>query len=155
MQPCSQPRYGLIDRSKPMSGDVLRLMIVFGFSTVTVVRSGGGPSSSASRASSQSPSASLSGRLKRVGVRFSGAPRPERASGRFIPWIYAVNKNVSRTKIGERPCRLSAGLFLDRPAGVGRLLEAAEIVDVGIAHVLQRLSRQRRSPARRAIKADR
>src|SRR4051794_10049013 len=67
-----------------MSGEALRVMIVFGFSTVTVVRSGGGPSSS-SRWSSHSPSASRLGRLKRVGVRFSGAPRPARASGRI--WI--------------------------------------------------------------------
>jgi len=28
MQPCSQPRYGLIERSKPMSGELLRAMIV-------------------------------------------------------------------------------------------------------------------------------
>jgi hypothetical protein len=33
----------LIERSKPTSGEVLRAMIVFGFSTVTVVRSGGRP----------------------------------------------------------------------------------------------------------------
>src|SRR4051812_34152235 len=82
MQPCSQPRYELIERSKPMSGERFQAMIVLGFSTVTVVLSGGGPSSTSSRASSQSPSASRTGRLKRVGVRFSGAPRPGRTSGR-------------------------------------------------------------------------
>jgi hypothetical protein len=32
----------LIERSKPMSGDWLRVMIVRGVSTVTVVLSGGG-----------------------------------------------------------------------------------------------------------------
>ena len=44
-----------------------------------VVRSGGSSPSTSSRASSQSPSASRTGRLKRVGVLFSGAPRPGRA----------------------------------------------------------------------------
>jgi hypothetical protein len=34
-----------MERSKPTSGDWLRAMIVRGCSTVTVVRSGGGPSS--------------------------------------------------------------------------------------------------------------
>jgi hypothetical protein len=72
----------LIERSKPMSGELLRVMIVLGCSTVTVVRSGGASPSTSSRESSQSPSASRTGRLNRVGVRFSGAPRPGRASGR-------------------------------------------------------------------------
>src|SRR5688500_10249205 len=77
MQPCSQPRYGLIDRSKPMSGDVLREMMVLGCSIVTVVRSGGASPSMSSAASSQSPSRTRSADPVRVGRRLVGAPRPE------------------------------------------------------------------------------
>ena len=68
MQPCSHPRYGLTDRSKGTSGELLRLMIVRGRSTVTVVRRRGGAPSSASRSSSQSPSASRSGKLKPLAI---------------------------------------------------------------------------------------
>jgi hypothetical protein len=64
----------LIERSKGTSGEVLRLMIVFGRSTVTVVRTGGGAPSIASRSSSQSPSASVCGMLKRPLTALSVAP---------------------------------------------------------------------------------
>jgi hypothetical protein len=67
MQPCSQPRYALIDRSNPMSGDWLKLIIVRGCSSVTVVRSGSGSPSTALRWSSQSTSSSRSGKRNRVG----------------------------------------------------------------------------------------
>src|SRR3546814_18747811 len=59
-----------------MSGDILRAMIVFGCSAVTVVRSGGASPSMASAASSQSPSASRSSKPVRTGRGFAGAPRP-------------------------------------------------------------------------------
>ncbi len=45
MQPCSQPRYGLIDCSNAMSGESLRAMIVRAGSTWTSVRGGAGASS--------------------------------------------------------------------------------------------------------------
>jgi hypothetical protein len=61
-----------------MSGELLRVMIVFGFSTVTVVRSGGSSPSTVSRSSRQSPSSSRSGRLKRMLSRLSVAPRMAR-----------------------------------------------------------------------------
>src|SRR5207253_1610692 len=41
MQPCSQPRYGLIERSKPISGESLRAMIVRVASTLSIVADGG------------------------------------------------------------------------------------------------------------------
>jgi hypothetical protein len=53
MQPCSQPRYGLIERSNEMSGESLRVMILRVASTVTVVLNGGGSSSSACQPSSK------------------------------------------------------------------------------------------------------
>src|SRR5918993_4391096 len=87
MQPCSQPRYALIDRSKPTSGELLRVRIDLGCSMVTVVRRFGTPSS-ASTVSSQSPSAARSLRLKRVGVVLRVAPRP-RIDSTGIPTGYA------------------------------------------------------------------
>src|SRR3954447_14524191 len=75
MQPCSHPRNALIERSKPMSGELLRVRIDFGCSIVTVVRRRGTPSS-ASTWSSHSPSTTRSWRLKRVGVELRVAPRP-------------------------------------------------------------------------------
>src|SRR5918993_3464730 len=87
MQPCSQPRYALIDRSKPTSGELLRVRIDLGCSMVTVVRRFGTPSS-ASTVSSQSPSIARSFRLKRVGVVLRVAPRP-RIDSTGIPIWYA------------------------------------------------------------------
>jgi hypothetical protein len=75
MQPCSQPRKALTDRSKPMSGELLRVRIDLGCSIVTVVRRRATPSS-ASTWSSQSPSSTRSLRLKRVGMALRVAPRP-------------------------------------------------------------------------------
>src|SRR5216683_1797639 len=46
MQPCSQPRYGLIERSKPISGESLRAMIVRVASTLRTVGTRPGPLSS-------------------------------------------------------------------------------------------------------------
>src|SRR5262245_59862713 len=73
MQPCSQPREGLIERSKEMSDDSLRVMLLRVESMVTVVLNGGNssklcqPSSKALRASgSKRPAA------------FDCAPRPRR-----------------------------------------------------------------------------
>src|SRR5436305_8687135 len=58
-----------------MSGELLRVRIVLGFSTVTVVRRRGTPSS-ASTSSSHSPSTTRCWRLKRAGVGLRVAPRP-------------------------------------------------------------------------------
>src|SRR3546814_18546682 len=89
MQPCSHPRYGFTDRSKPMSGDALKVRIVLGFSIVTVVRSGGGAPSIAARASSQSPSSCVCGRMKRVLSRLRVAQRPARC-------LIAIVKGIAR-----------------------------------------------------------
>src|SRR5437764_8150105 len=58
-----------------MSGELLRVRIVLGCSTVTVVRRRGTPSS-ASTSSSHSPSTTRCWRLKRAGVGLRVAPRP-------------------------------------------------------------------------------
>src|SRR5436309_16029454 len=58
-----------------MSGELLRVRIVFGCSMVTVVRRRGTPSS-ASTSSSHSPSTTRCWRLKRAGVGLRVAPRP-------------------------------------------------------------------------------
>src|SRR5215210_1720713 len=75
MQPCSQPRYGLIERSKEISGESLRVMIFRVESSVTSVLNGGSssklcqPSSKAMRAiGSKRPEA------------LDTAPRPRRRS---------------------------------------------------------------------------
>src|SRR3546814_17643722 len=80
-----------------MSGELLRVMIVRGRSTVTLVRSGGGASSSASRASSHSPSTSRAGRLKRALNAFWVAPRAGGGGGLGTPTCCAQYWNKSRT----------------------------------------------------------
>src|SRR3954449_9254859 len=95
MQPCSQPRKALIERSKPMSGELLRVRIDLGRSIVTVVRRFGTPST-ASTWSSQSPSWMRSFRLKRVGVGLRVAPRPSFDSTGMGEFYYA-DKNITRT----------------------------------------------------------
>jgi hypothetical protein len=54
----------LIERSKPMFGERFQAMIDLAFSTLTLVRSGGGPSSTSSRTSSQSPSRFAQGEVE-------------------------------------------------------------------------------------------
>src|SRR5262249_23855210 len=44
MQPCSQPRYGLIERSNGISGEVLRVMTLRAVSIATSVLNGGSSS---------------------------------------------------------------------------------------------------------------
>src|SRR3954464_7518394 len=95
MQPCSQPRKAFTERSKPMSGELLRVRIDLGCSIVTVVRRLGTPSS-ASTWSSHSPSATRSLRLKRVGVELRVAPRPLFDST-GIARVYRVVENETRT----------------------------------------------------------
>src|SRR5207253_10708687 len=74
-QPCSQPRYGLIERSKPISGESLRVITLRAVSSATVVLNGGNssrlcqPSSNASRASASKRPLAL-----------DCAPRPRRRS---------------------------------------------------------------------------
>src|SRR5215213_6927169 len=95
MQPCSQPRNALIERSKPTSGELLRVRMDLGCSIVTVVRRGGTPSR-ASTVSSQSPSRARAFRLKRVGVGLRVAPRP-RFDSTGMAHDYAERWNISRT----------------------------------------------------------
>jgi len=45
--------------------------------------------------------------------------------------------------------------LIHRPTAIGPVLEGAEIVDLGIAHILEHLATERRSPAGRAIENDR
>ena len=76
MQPCSQPLYGLMDRSKSTSGLVLRAMIVRACSGVRVVRRGAASTSSPVQPSSKASTVSGSNRP----VEFYRAPRPFAAS---------------------------------------------------------------------------
>src|SRR6266498_3844971 len=101
MQPCSHPRYALIERSKPMSGELLRVRIDLGRSMVTVVRRFGTPSN-ASTWSSHSPSSTRSFRLKRVGVGLRVAPRPWLDST-GMRRIYIVRENETRTSLVRQP----------------------------------------------------
>src|SRR5215210_1646885 len=91
-----------------MSGELLRVRIERGCSTVTVVRRLGVPSS-ASTWSSHSPSTTRSLRLKRVGVGLRVAPRP---------WLdstgtesdYAGGENITRTNRSALKRHLRHGL---------------------------------------------
>src|SRR3954471_9414409 len=74
MQLCSQPRYGLIERSKPISGESLRAMIVRVESTVNVVVNGIGSSSDVPQPSSNATRRSASKRP----LSLLAAPRPLR-----------------------------------------------------------------------------
>src|SRR5262245_13053742 len=78
MQPCSQPRYGLIDWSNEISGDLLREMIERAGSTV--VASGG---NSSSRLPHPSSTASVRVDSNRP-AGFDTAPRPVLAPGRVV-----------------------------------------------------------------------
>src|SRR3546814_16824097 len=80
-----------------MSGEWLGVMIVRGRSTVTLVRSGGGASPSASRASSHSPSTSRAGRLTRALSALSVAPRAGGGGDFGTPTCCAHYWNKSRT----------------------------------------------------------
>src|SRR6266481_1778384 len=73
MQPCSQPRYGLIERSNGMSGDVLRVMTLRAVSIATSVLNGG--SSSIDRQPSSNATRTRGSNLPEAFVR---APRPRR-----------------------------------------------------------------------------
>src|SRR3546814_4493780 len=80
-----------------MAGEVLRWLVGRGRSTVTLVRSGGGASPSASRASSHSPSTSRAGRLKRALSALSVAPRAGGGGDFSTPTCCAQYWNKSRT----------------------------------------------------------
>src|SRR5262249_14651189 len=73
MQPCSQPRYGLIERSKEISGESLWAMILRVLSMVTVVLNGG----NSSELCQPSSNAILANGSKRPDA-FDCAPRPRR-----------------------------------------------------------------------------
>src|SRR5438067_11838137 len=89
MQPCSQPRYGLIERSKPMSGESLRAMIVRVASTASVVASRAGSSSEEPQPSSNGTRFSVSKRP----LSLVPAPRPLRGWG--WPAYACANYGVS------------------------------------------------------------
>src|SRR5246127_5391700 len=74
MQPCSQPRYGLIERSKPMFGESLRAVIVRVESTVKVEVKGPSSSSAVPQPSSNARRLSASKRP----LSLLAAPRPLR-----------------------------------------------------------------------------
>src|SRR6186713_2652028 len=71
MHPCSHPRYGLIDCSKPMSGESLVLMTPFARSACTLVATLSGASSR----SHPSSTASIPVRSNRP-AGFDSEPRP-------------------------------------------------------------------------------
>src|SRR5262245_49141913 len=75
MHPCSQPRYGLTERSNPMSGESLRVMTDRATSILTVVANGGSGSSSVGA----SISAVRCTDSKRCGA-LETAPRPLRTN---------------------------------------------------------------------------
>src|SRR5918911_1528546 len=104
MQPCSQPRYGLIERSKPISGESLRAMIVRVVSTDRIVGNRIGSASDEPQPSSNGTRFSLSKRP----LSLLPAPRPLRGRGvAGIPIgpIWQADGNISRTKthIGRDP----------------------------------------------------
>src|SRR3712207_5651714 len=81
MQPCSQPRYGLMERSKPMSGLLLKAMALRAPSFSRVVGRGGRSARSASdpQPSSKASRAVASNRTGGVDT----APRPLPGPGRM------------------------------------------------------------------------
>jgi hypothetical protein len=79
--PCSHPRYGLIETSKPTSGESLRVRMLFACSAVTVVWSGG--SSFASSSPLQPSSTTSTRRDSKRPSGFEIAPRPLMISGGF------------------------------------------------------------------------
>src|SRR5690554_5935634 len=89
MQPCSQPLYGLIERSKGMSGDWLRVIsrrVASGYSSVATSTPESTPAAGppgASAVSQPSLSASLwVGRYRLARLLF--APRPLMT---ILPWL--------------------------------------------------------------------
>src|SRR5665213_692940 len=96
MQPCSQPRYGLIERSKPMSGELLRAMIVRVASMLSRVCSGAGSGSAEPQPSSNATRSSLSKRPEALVT----APRPLRGGGMAgisMSQTYVADENITRT----------------------------------------------------------
>src|SRR5688572_23875776 len=94
MQPCSQPRYGLILNSKPTSGLLFRAMIFFVVSRKTMVGGGGSSGSYASMSGTYSIG---SNRL----AGFSAAPRPLIVT-RLGASIVLLTAEIYRGKRGKR-----------------------------------------------------
>src|SRR5437763_15044635 len=121
MQPCSQPRYGLIERSKEISGELLRVMILRVESRLTLVLNGGNsskfcqPSSNAMRArGSYRPDA------------LDCAPRPRRRSratevSRSSGWLRSVMEALDVLRAppargsADRGWRAVAARAMDNP----------------------------------------
>src|SRR5215813_14207640 len=109
MQPCSQPRYGLIERSKPISGESLRAMIVRVASTDSLVPTRSGCASSPEpQPSSKATRLSCSKRP----LSLLAAPRPLRG--------------LTMTGISMRPIWHAMGTFQERISAVIPTLNAAE-----------------------------
>src|SRR5215471_9062400 len=132
MQPCSQPRYGLIERSKPISGESLRAMIVRVESTLSVVVNGAGFSSAVPQPSSNAMRFSASKRP----LSLLAAPRPLRclrATGismfRMMPLRPEQYKNKFR--ISAVIPTLNAGETL--PETLAELRNSASIGEVIVA----------------------
>jgi len=74
---------------------------------------------------------------------YRGAGRPEAN--------YFMERLIDRAADEMGINRLTASDLLDRAAAVGPTLEAAKVTHVLVAHILQRLARQRGSPAGGAV----
>src|SRR5215470_12051297 len=116
MQPCSQPRYGLIERSKEISGESLWAMILRVLSMVTVVLNGG----NSSELSQPSSNAIFANGSKRPDA-FDCAPRPRR---RAPSTATSASAGALRSIAAGRGFALSrdgAGRRAKPPAGAGGL----------------------------------
>src|SRR3569623_460074 len=99
MQPCSQPLYGLIERSKPTSGDWLRVMIFLAVSMPSTVWNG---AFSHSSGSPPQPSSVLtrSGLSNRPLGRLVTAPRPLSGTSRMTSTSVLITSLDMQPKIG-------------------------------------------------------
>src|SRR3954464_1951333 len=141
MQPCSQPRYGLIDCSKWISGESLRLMIERARSSVTCVSGRGAGSSSRYQPSSSRVFAIDSKRPS----GFEAAPRPlmrEGASMRCNAASSVESRFMRRYEVCAR--RVSPHAKQSRAsAPAGELSVLAEIARLAAQHAGREIERAR------------
>src|SRR3990167_9803786 len=131
MQPCSQPRYGLMDRSNGKSGEVLRVMMVLAVSIRTSVPWVGGTSWY-----QPSSSATLTVGAKRL-CRLVAVPRPRGGSAvdmktpRYCFYIQYRGAKLLTSAVG-RPANLSV-LLRHLPQVIAR--GGVQIVFAQIRHI--------------------